>query len=196
MLLDKLKDYNIILASASPRRKELLKGMGIDFTIELSDDVEEVYPADLPLREVSEYLAKLKSKAFPRPLAKNELLITADTVVICNEKLVGKPVDSHDAARILQCLSGNRHEVHTGVCLRTHDSECVFTAKSTVTFRPVSSQEISYYINTCKPFDKAGAYGVQEWIGYIGIEHIEGSYYNVMGLPTQRLYVELNNFLS
>ncbi len=195
MLLHKLKDYKVILASGSPRRKELLKGMGIDYTVELNEEVDESYPADISLEAVPAYLAKLKSRAFGRPLAKDELLITADTVVICNGQLLGKPLDAGAAVQMLSALSGNRHEVLTGVCVRTCDREHEFTARSSVSFRALLSEEIAYYVETYKPFDKAGAYGVQEWIGYIGIEHIEGSYFNVMGLPTQRLYVELDTFL-
>jgi septum formation protein len=172
---------------------ELLKGMGIDYTVELNNEVDESYPAGMPVREVPVFLARLKSQAFGRPLADNELLITADTVVICNEQLLGKPVDRDDAIRMLQLLSGNTHEVHTGVCVRTQALEHVFCAKSEVHFRHLSVDEIEYYIKVYKPYDKAGAYGVQEWIGYIGIEHIEGSYFNVMGLPTQQLYIELCN---
>ncbi len=195
MLLTKLQNYKVILASGSPRRKELLKGMGIDYTVELNTEVDESYSPTLPLQEVPAYLAQLKSHAFGRPLANNELLITADTVVICNKQLLGKPVDATDAQRMLHILSGNKHEVLTGVCVRTHDKEHSFTVSSIVSFRSLSSAEIAYYIDVYKPFDKAGAYGVQEWVGYIGIEHIEGSYFNVMGLPTQRLYMELSNFL-
>jgi len=170
--------------------------MGIDYTVELNGEVDESYPADMPVREVPAFLARIKSHAFGRPLAEHELLITADTVVVCEEQLLGKPVDANDAIRMLNILSGNSHEVHTGVCVRTHRREHVFTVKSTVHFRSLSSDEITYYIDACKPFDKAGAYGVQEWIGYIGIEHIEGSYFNVMGLPTQQLYVELLAFVD
>ena len=196
MLLNKLQHYKVILASGSPRRKELLKGMGIDYTVELNKEVEETFPADMPLREVPAFLARLKSHAIERQLSDNELLITADTVVICNERLLGKPVNVDDALQMLQLLSGNSHEVHTGVCVRTAARECVFTVKSVVHFRTLSSAEIDYYVKIYKPYDKAGAYGVQEWIGYIGIDHIEGSYFNVMGLPTQQLYVELCKFVD
>ncbi|MDR0294574.1 MAG: Maf family nucleotide pyrophosphatase [Prevotellaceae bacterium] len=196
MLSEKLQSYKVILASGSPRRLELLKGMGIDYTVELNGEVEESFPADMPVREVPAFLARLKSNAFGRTLAENELLITADTVVVCNNQLLGKPVDTNDAIRMLHILSGNSHEVHTGVCVRSYGRELIFTVKSVVYFRALSSDEIAYYIDAYKPFDKAGAYGVQEWIGYIGIEHIEGSYFNVMGLPTQQLYVELGKFVG
>jgi septum formation protein len=196
MLLSQIKDYQVILASGSPRRKELLRGMGIPYSVELGQDVDETYPPDLQPAKIPEFLARLKSQAFPRSLSDNELLLTADTIVWCSEQVLGKPVDAADAVRMLQILSGIRHEVFTGICMRTHHHEKCFTACSTVTFRHLSPTEISYYVDTCKPFDKAGAYGVQEWIGYIGIECIEGSYFNVMGLPTQRLYVELCKFLE
>ena len=196
MLLNQIGDYQVILASGSPRRKELLKGMGINYFVELGQEVDETYPPDLPPTEIPEFLAKLKSQAFPRNLSENELLLTADTIVACKGQVLGKPVDAGDAARMLQTLSGNRHEVLTGICMRTRYHEKCFTACSAVTFRHLSPAEISYYVDTYKPFDKAGAYGAQEWIGYTGIAHIEGSYFNVMGLPTQRLYVELSDFLE
>jgi septum formation protein len=196
MLLIQIKEYQVILASGSPRRKELLKGMGINYLVELGEEVDETYPPGLPPAGIPEFLARLKSQAFPRSLSDRELLLTADTVVACEGQVLGKPADARDAVRMLQMLSGNRHEVYTGVCLRTRRHERCFTACSVVTFRRLSSAEISYYVDTFKPFDKAGAYGVQEWIGYTGIEHIEGSYFNVMGLPTQRLYVELGGFLE
>jgi septum formation protein len=196
MLLNRLKDYQVILASGSPRRKELLRGMGINYVVELGQDVDETYPPELPPAEIPEFLAGLKSQAFPRELSNNELLLTADTIVACKGQVLGKPVDAGDAARMLQILSGSRHEVFTGICLRTRDREKRFTVCSAVTFRQLSPDEITYYVDTYKPFDKAGSYGVQEWIGYIGIAHIEGSYFNVMGLPTQRLYVELSAFLG
>ena len=195
MLLNKLQSYKVILASGSPRRKELLKGMGIDYTVEINQEVDESYPPDLPVQEVPAFLARLKSHALGRPLAGNELLITADTIVLCNNRLLGKPTNTDDAIRMLHILSGNSHEVFTGVCVRTSMRERVFTVKSTVHFRLLSSDEITYYIGAYKPFDKAGAYGVQEWIGYIGIDRIEGSYFNVMGLPTQQLYMELAEFI-
>jgi septum formation protein len=196
MLLNQIRDYQVILASSSPRRKELLRGMGINYVVELGQDVDETYPPNLLPAKIPEFLAKLKSQAFPRHLSNNELLLTADTIVAYKGQVLGKPVDAADAARMLQSLSGNRHEVLTGICMRTHSHKKCFTTCSAVTFRHLSAAEISYYVDAYKPFDKAGAYGVQEWIGYIGIEHIEGSYFNVMGLPTQRLYVELSEFLK
>ncbi len=196
MLLDKLKNYQLILASGSPRRKQLIEGLGVPCKIELNGEVEETYPPDMPLEKVPVHLAQIKSLGFGRQLANNELLITADTVVICNHQLLGKPTDKTDAERMLKMLSGNKHEVLTGVCLRTTQHTHTFTAHTTVFFRPLSMPEIDYYIDTYKPYDKAGAYGAQEWIGYVGIERIEGSYFNVMGLPMQRLYVELDEFLA
>ncbi|MDR3350877.1 MAG: Maf family nucleotide pyrophosphatase [Prevotellaceae bacterium] len=183
----------IILASGSPRRRELMKGLGIPFTVELSGEVEEIIPAGTPPEDAPEYLARMKSEAF-RPLTGDELLITADTVVICQRQLLGKPAGKADAKRMLRLLSGNRHDVLTGVCLRTARSTHAFTAHTAVFFRPLSDEEIAYYIDCCRPYDKAGAYGAQEWIGYVGIERIEGSYFNVMGLPLQQLYTALMQF--
>jgi septum formation protein len=180
----------IILASGSPRRRELMKGLGIPFTVELSGEVEEIIPAGTPPESVPEYLARLKSEAF-RPLAAGELVITADTVVICHRQLLGKPAGKSDAERMLRLLSGNKHDVFTGVCLRTAETIHTFTAHTAVFFRPLSTDEIEYYIDHYRPYDKAGAYGAQEWIGYVGIERIEGSYFNVLGLPLQPLYVAL-----
>jgi len=196
MFLDKLKNYQLILASGSPRRKELLEGIGVPVKVELNGEVNETYPSEMPLEEVPEHLAQVKSLGFGRKLANNELLITADTVVICNQQLLGKPVDKADAERMLKMLSGNEHQVLTGVCLRTAQHTRTFTAHTAVYFRPLSIQEIDYYIDAYKPYDKAGAYGVQEWIGYVGIERIDGSYFNVMGLPMQRLCTELDEFLN
>jgi septum formation protein len=180
----------IILASGSPRRQQLMEGLGIPFTVERSGEVEEIIPAGMPPETTPEYLARLKSEAF-RPLSADELVITADTVVICNRQLLGKPADKADAERMLRLLSGNKHDVLTGVCLRTVETMHTFTAHTAVFFRPLSADEINYYIDRYRPYDKAGAYGVQEWIGYVGIERIEGSYYNVMGLPLQQLYAAL-----
>ena len=194
MLLKKLADYKIILASNSPRRKQLLAGAGIGFAVETTGVVDESFPADMPHNEVPVYLAKLKSQSF-RPLREKEVLITADTVVICNKQLLGKPDDADDAARMLRMLSGNRHEVLTGVCIRTNEMTHTFVSSTLVDFRPLSSDEILYYVEHYRPYDKAGAYGAQEWIGYIGIQSIEGSYFNVMGLPIQQLFVALDQLL-
>ena len=180
----------IILASGSPRRQELMKGLGIPFTVELSGEVEEIIPAGTPLETVPGYLARVKSEAF-RPLAGDELVITADTIVVCQQQLLGKPAGKADAERMLRLLSGNKHDVFTGVCLRTAQAMHTFTAHTAVFFRPLSTDEIEYYIDHYQPYDKAGAYGAQEWIGYVGIERIEGSYFNVLGLPVQPLYAAL-----
>lgn len=195
-LNEKLQSYKIILASASPRRHELLHGMLINFEL-CKLNVDEKFPKNLVEAEVPEYLSRLKSAAFPETeLSENTILITADTIVWKDEKVIEKPKDRDDAFNILSNLSGSRHEVFTGVTLRSKDRIKTFSAHSSVWFRNLSKEEILHYIDTCKPYDKAGAYGVQEWIGYVGIEKIEGSYFNVMGLPTQRLYLELEKFIE
>ncbi|MDR1405952.1 MAG: Maf family nucleotide pyrophosphatase [Prevotellaceae bacterium] len=184
----------IILASGSPRRRQLMEGLDIPFEVECSGDVAEIIPEGMPPEKTPEYLARLKSETF-RPLAGDELLITADTVVVCNRQLLGKPAGKADAQRMLHLLSGNRHEVFTGVCLRTPNTTHSFTDRTTVFFRHLSAEEINYYIDRYRPCDKAGAYGAQEWIGYVGIERIEGSYFNVMGLPLQPLYGALQKLM-
>ncbi|MDR2361845.1 MAG: Maf family nucleotide pyrophosphatase [Prevotellaceae bacterium] len=180
----------LILASGSPRRRQLMEGLDIPFKVELAGEVDEIIPPNISPKEAPEYLARLKSAAF-RPLISGETLITADTVVICHGQLLGKPADRADARRMLQLLSDNRHDVLTGVCLRTTAVVRTFTACTTVVFRPLSDAEIDFYLDRYRPYDKAGAYGAQEWIGFVGIERIEGSYFNVMGLPLQQLYAEL-----
>lgn len=185
-----LDKYDIILASQSPRRQQMMKDMGFKFRIIVSD-VEEVFPDNLSLREIPGYLAELKANALSEELKDNTLIISADTIVAVDEVVLGKPVDEADAFRILQMISGRKHQVITGVCLKSLTKEKTFFAESNVFFRSLSDEEINYYIKNYRPFDKAGAYGIQEWIGYIGIERIEGSYFNVMGLPTQMLYKEL-----
>ncbi len=194
-LLEKLKDYRIILASASPRRKSLLEGLGFTFEV-IAREIEEKYPETLSKEEIPVYLASMKAKAFnPDEFGTRVLIITADTVVWLDGHIIGKPNDPEHAVDILSQLSGSTHEVYTGVCVKTNDLTHCFSSCSKVTFRHLDDDEINWYVNHYKPFDKAGAYGAQDWIGYIGIEHIEGSFYNVMGLPTQKLYVELNNIL-
>ncbi len=195
LIHEKLKPYRVILASGSPRRRQLLRDAGIDYKLAAGYEVEEVFPETLPLEEVPAYLSELKSAAYPAPLAANDILITADTVVCLHGRLIGKPADRADAVSILGRLSGNRHTVVTGVTLRTADRKKTFSVHSDVFFRNLTDEEIAYYIDVYQPFDKAGAYGVQEWIGYVGIERIEGSFYNVMGLPVQRLYHELGEFI-
>ena len=193
-MLFNLKKYQIILASKSPRRQELLRGMGVDFKI-LTKETPEDYPADLPLDEVPKYLSLQKSLAFTdEELPADYLLITSDTVVICEGEILGKPKDREDATRMLQMLSGKTHHVVTGVTVRSAEKMESFSVRSNVTFAQLDAEEIDYYIEHCKPFDKAGAYGIQEWIGYVGISGLEGSFYNVMGLPTRKLYQCLKSF--
>ncbi len=193
MLLEKLKKYHVILASASPRRRQLLGEMGIRFEI-IPKHVEEDFPSLLKPEEAAEYLSRKKADAFAGELTANMLVITADTVVAIHDKILGKPADKKEAVEILQELSGNTHKVITGVTLKTLEKEITFSATTNVTFKKLSFDEVDYYIENFQPFDKAGAYGIQEWIGHIAIEHISGSYFNVMGLPTHRLYEELDNF--
>jgi septum formation protein len=193
-MLSNLKKYHIILASKSPRRQELLRGMGVDFEI-LTKETPENYPTDLPLDEVPKYLSLQKSLAFrDEELPADYLLITSDTVVICEGEILGKPKDKEDAERMLRLLSGKTHHVVTGVTVRSAKKTESFAVRSNVTFAELDDEEINYYIEHCKPYDKAGAYGIQEWIGYVGISGLEGSFYNVMGLPTRRLYQCLKGF--
>ena len=196
LLQDRLKNHRLILASASPRRRELLASCDIDFTLAEKFECEECYPADLEADRVAEYLSQLKSEAYPQTLTEGDILLTADTVVIAGGEILGKPKDRADAERMLQTLSGATHKVVTGVTLRTITQRISFSAESLVTFRLLENEEIAYYIEKYRPMDKAGAYGIQEWIGYVGIERIEGSFYNVMGLPVQRLYVELQRLIK
>ncbi len=196
LLHDKLSSYRLILASQSPRRRQLLTEAGIDFTLAPRFECEETFPADMPAREVAEYLSRLKSEAYPEELEQNDILLTADTVVIAHGEILGKPADATEAVAMIEKLSAGEHEVATGVTLRSRSSISSFTAFSTVRFRALASEEIEYYVATYKPMDKAGAYGIQEWIGYVGIEGIEGSFYNVMGLPVQRVYCALDEFIG
>ena len=196
LLHQQLSQYHLILASASPRRISLLKELNLTFDC-ISLDVEEVFPSDLEDHEVARFLARLKAEAFPiEKLTPKSILITADTIVCLNDEVIGKPDDREHAIEMLQKLSGQMHKVITGVCLRSHDKESIFSNETDVYFSKLTDEEIIYYDDQFKPFDKAGAYGIQEWIGYIGIEKIEGSYFNVMGLPVQQLYVELKKFIS
>ena len=180
--------YKLILASNSPRRKELLAGLGVPFEVRVLQDIDEHYPENLPVNEVARYIAKEKADAYRRIVAPDELIITADTVVIVGDEILGKPVDEADAVRMLKLLSGRTHQVTTGVCLLTAEKERCFNVTTDVTFKTLTDEEIHYYVNRYRPFDKAGAYGIQEWIGYIGVTGLHGSYYNVMGLPVQRIY--------
>ncbi|MDD4847548.1 MAG: Maf family nucleotide pyrophosphatase [Bacteroidales bacterium] len=192
LLHEKLQNYHIILASKSPRRQELLKGLNIPFEIQ-TVDCEEKFPETLAQEKIPAYLAQLKSDAFrSHLLPENYLIITADTIVLLHDRVFGKPKNREEAIQMLRQLSGNQHTVITGVCITTAQQKKVFSVTSNVQFKELSLEEIEYYVDTFHPMDKAGAYGVQEWIGYIGISYIDGSYFNVMGLPVQRLYEELN----
>lgn len=192
----KIEKFKITLGSQSPRRRELLSGLDIDFTIEPNKDESESFTDDMVQEEVPEFLARHKSDTFHRELIDNEILITADTLVFCNGEIIGKPSDRNDAYNIIKRLSGNTHRVITGVALRSKSCYRSFSAITDVTFNELSDEEIYYYIDKYQPYDKAGAYGVQEWIGYVGINSINGSFYNVMGLPVQRLYTELVKFIE
>ena len=195
LLQDRLKDYRLILASASPRRRELLADCDLDFELSEKFECEECYPADLEADKVAEYLSQLKSNAYPHALGERDILLTADTVVILGDKILGKPHSEEEARKMIASLSGATHKVVTGVTLRTAERTISFSAESMVSFRVLDSEEIDYYVEKYRPMDKAGAYGIQEWIGYIGIEGIEGSFYNVMGLPVQRLYTILKDII-
>ena len=179
----------IILASNSPRRKELLGGLGVDFEVRVMKGVDEAYPDTLPAKDVAEYISREKASVYD--VADDELLITADTVVIVGDDILGKPKDADDAHRMLREISGRIHQVVTGVCLTTAKEQRSFSVVTDVTFKQLSDEEIDFYIRNHRPYDKAGAYGIQEWIGYIGVTGLNGSYYNVMGFPVQRVYEEL-----
>ncbi len=185
------QNYKIILASGSPRRKELLAGLDIDFTIKVLPDLDESYPENLSGEKIPLYIARSKAEAYKTLIQPGELVITADTIVWLKEEVLGKPVDEADAIQILRRLSGNTHQVITGVCLTTIEWQKSFTAITEVTFDTLTDDEINYYVHKYRPMDKAGAYGVQEWIGFVAVTGIKGSFYNVMGLPVQRLYQEL-----
>ena len=191
-VLENLKSYRIILASNSPRRKELLAGLGIEFDVKVLPDVDESYPPDLPVAQVAAYIAREKAEAYRRVMAPDDLVITADTIVVVGDEVMGKPHDADDARRMLRKLSGRTHLVITGVCLLTATALRSFSVTTEVTFKPLTDEEIDHYVRVYRPFDKAGAYGIQEWIGYIGVTGLRGSYFNVMGLPVQRIYTELS----
>ena len=190
-MLDNLKKYKVILASNSPRRKELLAGLGVDYEVRTLPDVDESYPETLQGADIPLYIAKEKADAYVAMMQPGELMITADTIVWLDGKVLGKPQDKEDALQLLRTMSGRTHEVFTGVCITTTDWQRSFTAQTEVRFATLSEEEIAYYVDNFQPMDKAGAYGVQEWIGFIGVENISGSYYNIMGLPVQKLYREL-----
>lgn len=188
------KDYHIILASNSPRRKELLRGLDIAFDVRVQPDIAEDYPANTAPADVAAYISREKANAYKDTIAENELVITADTVVIVGNEILGKPHDNAEAKEMLHKISGRKHQVVTGVCLTTTEKQRCFSVSTDVTFKNLKEEEIDYYIETYSPLDKAGAYGIQEWIGYIGVTALEGSYFNVMGLPVQRIWEELNRF--
>lgn len=191
-MLDNLNKYNIILASNSPRRKELLAGLGISFEVRVLKDIDESYPAgSISAHDVPLYIAGKKADGNRESMKPNDLLITADTVVIVDDEILGKPTDEADARRMLHKLSGKTHCVVTGVCLTSADKQSRFAVSTDVTFKKLTDKEIDYYVSTYHPMDKAGAYGIQEWIGYIGVTGLNGSYFNVVGLPVQRIYNEL-----
>lgn len=192
-MLNKLP-YNIILGSQSPRRQELLHGLDVNFTVNVIAGLEENYPATLQGEEIPMFLAQQKAEAYLNSLTPKDMLITADTIVWLDGIVYGKPKDEADAKKMLRALSGKTHDVITGVCVTTTERQETFAAISKVTFASFSDDEINYYIEKYQPMDKAGSYGVQEWIGYIGVERIDGSFYNVMGLPVQRLYTLLKNW--
>lgn len=196
MLQDKLKEYRVILASASPRRKELLTALGIEYELFTAFNLEEEFPKDMEPREVPLFLAKEKSLAYPYDLMRKEILITADTIVSLDSEVLLKPNSHSDAFEILRKLSARSHYVYTGVYIRSDSDSVGFVSETEVVFGKLSDDEIEYYIQNYKPFDKAGAYGIQEWIGYVGVEQIRGSYFNVMGLPIYKLYRELEVFIS
>lgn len=192
MLKDKLKKYHVILASGSPRRQQFFKELGIDFEIRIRE-IEEVFPEGLLAEEITNYLAKLKAEAFTNDLIDNDLLITSDTIVWLDGKALGKPKDFDDAVEMLLSMSGKTHEVITSVCFKTTKNEDILNSKTKVTFNSLTEKQIHHYLNEYKPFDKAGAYGIQDWIGLTAISKIEGSYTNVVGLPTDLVFKYLDN---
>jgi septum formation protein len=191
MLKNKLEKYALILASGSPRRQQFFKDLDLDFEIRLKE-IEEVYPLELKAEEITDYLAELKANAFEGELKANEILVTSDTIVWHNEKALGKPKDEEEAFAILKSLSNTTHEVITSVCFKTAEKTEVVNEMTKVTFNDLSDEAIRYYLENYKPYDKAGAYGIQEWIGFIGVSKIEGSYANVMGMPTDKVYEYLS----
>ena len=190
-----IKDKKIILASASPRRKELLAGLCVDFEVDTRNNFEEVIDPSIPHEEIPEVLSVGKSNGFHRPLENNEILITSDTLVLCEGKVMGKPSSREEAYEMLKMLSGQDHKVITAVSIRDHKRIVTFSDTAIVSFKPLTDSEIYFYIDNFKPFDKAGAYGIQEWIGYIGIERIEGSYFTIMGFPVHLVYKHLQDFI-
>lgn len=190
-MLENLNKYKIILASNSPRRKELLSGLGVDYEVKTLPDVDESYPDGLSGEEIAKHIARGKAEAYRSLIKADELVITADTIVWLDGTVMGKPKDEEEAKDMLMRLSGKTHQVITGVCLTTASTQKAFATVTDVTFATLTDEEVDYYVTRYQPMDKAGSYGVQEWIGFVGVENLSGSYFNVMGLPIQRLYTEL-----
>lgn len=190
-MLENLKKYKVVLASNSPRRKELLSGLGIEYEVKTLADVDESFPEGLDGVEIPAYIARAKADAYRQVMQEDELVITADTIVWLDGEVMGKPADEEDARRMLKALSGKTHQVITGVCLTTVGYQKTFATVTDVTFAALTDEEIAHYVEHYRPMDKAGSYGIQEWIGFVGVERIEGSYFNVVGMPIQRLYTEL-----
>ncbi len=192
MLNKKLENYRLILASGSPRRQQFLKDLHLDFIIK-TKDVKEVYPKYLHGKEITDYLAKLKAKAFAGELEANDILVTADTIVRFNGKVLGKPKDADDAKAMLRELSGQAHEVITSICIKTINKQTIINDSTDVYFKELTDDEINFYVDNFKPFDKAGSYGIQEWLGYVAVKKIKGSFFNVMGFPVHKFYKEMMN---
>jgi septum formation protein len=195
MIIDNFNNLKIILASRSPRRQQLLRDLGLKFDV-INREYIETYPEGLDGEEIARHVAHEKAVSFRDEISDNQIVIAADTIVWCNNRVLGKPVDFEDAIHILKEISGNTHEVITGVSILSLAKELTFSETTKVTFEAFSEEDIRYYVNEFKPYDKAGAYGIQEWIGLIACSHIDGSYFNVVGLPVQRLYKELQNFIN
>ncbi|MBQ0046318.1 MAG: septum formation protein Maf [Prevotellaceae bacterium] len=193
-MLENISKYKLVLASNSPRRKELLGGLGLSFEVRTLESIDESYPADLKGEDIPIYISGKKAEAYRDVMAEDEMIITADTIVYDNSQVLGKPKDREDAISMLRQLSGHAHDVITGVSIVTKEKTIQFASTSKVYFASLTDEEIEYYVDSYKPFDKAGSYGIQEWIGFVGVTRIEGSYFNVMGLPIQRLYTELKHF--
>lgn len=193
--MEQFTHYQIVLASKSPRRRELLESLGLEFTTQVLPDIDESYPETLPTADIPLYIAKEKADAYMDQLNDDTLLITADTLVIVDDQVLGKPANAEEATQMLRLISGRTHHVITGVCLTTLQHQERFSVTTEVTFKMLTDSEISYYVSHYKPFDKAGAYGIQEWIGYVGVTGLKGSYYNVMGLPVQKIWEHLKAFV-
>ena len=196
MLLNKLKDFNVVLASNSPRRKELLADLGINFEVRTIKGIDESYPAQLPVLDIAQYISRKKALVYQRDMSPQDIIITADTVVILGDEVLGKPHSCEEACAMLRQLSGKTHKVVTGVTIVMQGHTSSFSAVTDVEFAPLNDQVINYYVDHYRPLDKAGAYGIQEWIGCVGVRHINGSFYNVMGLPLHRLNTELDRLLD